>query len=225
MSEKHPGTPGTSDETATGDSPTPGTEQAGTDHMVAEHPDTESESGTEQADTTSAAQSPETTQQLEFENMIANVEDLEAQIVSLQRAVAENREGWQRSRAEFANYKKRVAKELTESREKAALDTLTKILPVFDDFERALDNVPEDLADHPWVSGTSLIMRKFERILEEYDVTTIDPVGEPFDPHRHEAIGVDTDSEYDPEVVTATLQKGYISGDRVLRPAMVRVAG
>ena len=78
--------------------------------------------------------------------------------------------------------------------------------------------------DAPWLEGVAAIQRKFKKILDEHGVTIIDPVGEVFDPSRHEAIGVDSETEAESGHVTVTLQKGYASGDRVLRPALVRVA-
>lgn len=145
---------------------------------------------------------------------------------ALRREAQANLEGWQRSRAEFVNYKKRTDREIKESRDKAALDTLSKLLPLIDDFDRAVQSIPEDLKTHPWVSGTALILRKFDKLLEELAVQRIEPTGQPFDPRFHEAIGTDASTDEIPAGhVTVTLQKGYISGERVLRPALVRVAG
>jgi molecular chaperone GrpE len=132
--------------------------------------------------------------------------------------------GWQRTRAEFANYKKRTDRELSESRQRGALDTLGKILPIVDDFERAMGNIPAELQGNPWTNGVTLLLKKFEKLMAEHEVTVIDPVGEPFDPSRHEAIGMDDSDTVESGHVTVTLQKGYISGDKVLRPALVRVA-
>jgi len=147
-------------------------------------------------------------------------------IDALRRESQANLEGWQRSRAEFLNYKKRTDREIKESRERAALDALSKMLPVIDDFERAVQNIPEDLKSNSWVSGTALIQRKFDKLLEEFSVQRIDPTGQPFDPRFHEAIGTDASTDESPGGhVTVTLQKGYLSGERVLRPALVRVAG
>ena len=97
-------------------------------------------------------------------------------------------------------------------------------MPVIDDFERAMSNVPEQLQGDPWVGGVGMILRKLNKVLEDYNVTVIDPTGEPFDPNRHEAIGMDDSSDMAAGHVTATVQKGYVLGDRVLRPALVRVA-
>jgi molecular chaperone GrpE len=137
---------------------------------------------------------------------------------------AEYLAGWQRTRAEFANYKKRVERELSESHQRGALDALVKVLPMIDDFERAMQNVPADLEDHAWISGISMLLRKFEKLLNDFDVQPLDPVGDVFDPSRHEALGMDDSDTIASGHVTVTLQKGYISGDRVLRPALVRVA-
>lgn len=148
----------------------------------------------------------------------------EGQESHLKAQVEEYLTGWQRTRAEFANYKKRTDKELSESRQRGAMDALTKVLPMIDDFERAMENIPAELQGNPWMNGVSLLLKKFEKLLNEYDVTLIDPVGERFDPSRHEAIGMDDSETVESGHVTVTLQKGYISGDKVLRPALVRVA-
>lgn len=135
-----------------------------------------------------------------------------------------NLEGWQRTLAEFQNYKRRVEREQRDAKTKVALDTLIKILPIIDDFERAMASVPEEHADTPWVNGVNLINGKFKRLLEDYDVTIVDPLGEPFDPNLHQAISMDDSDEYESGHVIETLQKGYQSGDILLRPAIVRVA-
>lgn len=152
------------------------------------------------------------------------IEALEAQVESLKNEARTNLEGWQRARAEFANYKKRIERERSEEKQRVTQDTLTQVLPMIDNFERAVANVPDDLQDHPWVSGTALILKDFEKLLDKHDVEIIDPVGEPFDPRLHEAIGMDDSSNMESGHVTTTLLKGYRSGERVLRPAMVRVA-
>lgn len=152
--------------------------------------------------------------------------ELLVRLQTLEQEVQKNLTGWQRERADFTNYKRRIEKEVKEARERGAHEAITRLLPLMDDFERALQNVPADLREHPWVNGTALILKKFDKVLDEFMVEVIDPVGEPFDPHRHEAIGTDASSEEcPPGHVTVTLQKGYASGERVLRPALVRVAG
>lgn len=152
------------------------------------------------------------------------VEELEQALAEAQKKAQEYFEGWQRERADFSNYKKRAERDLMTMRFNAKLDTLKTLLPVLDDFERAMASLPEELRDHAWLDGVSAIQRKLVKTLEDEGVQAIDPTGELFDPNLHEAIGRDSDTDVASEHVTVTLQKGYVCGDRVLRPALVRVA-
>lgn len=145
-------------------------------------------------------------------------------LIEAQKEAQANKDGWQRARAEFANYKKRVERERTELFQRASLDTLKALLPVIDDFDRAFDNIPDDISDNPWIGGVSMIQRKFEGLLEKYEIQPIDPAGEPFDPNLHEAVGTEDSDEVESGNVTVTLQKGYRAGDMILRPALVKVA-
>jgi len=148
-----------------------------------------------------------------------------ARLEQAEREARANLEGWQRERADFQNYKRRMEQQLREAKELGAHDAIRCLLPIIDDFSRAVDNIPDDLQGNPWVSGTSMILKKLDKLLEELAVQIVDPVGQPFDPRLHEAVGMDEASEdYPSGTVTATLQRGYISGERVLRQALVRVA-
>lgn len=149
---------------------------------------------------------------------------LETQIEQANARAGELLDSLQRERASFQNYKKRVEKERAEQRQQVVGDVLVKLLPVLDDFYRAADAVPEGERDQ-WFSGIIMILRKLERFLDDQGVTPIEPLGKPFDPAFHEAIGVDPESDAESGTVTAVLRRGYMSGERVLRPAMVRVAG
>ena len=148
----------------------------------------------------------------------------QAKFDTVQAQAQEYLEGWQRARAEFANYKKRIEREMKDNQSTAAGNVVKDILPVIDDFERALSNLPEDLRENAWVGGMSMIQRKLLKVLEDYNVTIVDPTGEPFDPNIHEAIAMDDSDEVASGHVIATMQKGYVLGERVLRPALVRVA-
>jgi molecular chaperone GrpE len=150
--------------------------------------------------------------------------DTTAELSAAQQKMKEYFEGWQRERADFANYKKRAERDLRDAYQNATTEALIALLPVIDDFERAMTNIPDDLAENPWVDGVRGIQRKFNRLLADQGIEAIDPVGEPFDPNRHEAIGMEEDTEVESGYVTTTLQKGYVQGNRVLRPALVRVA-
>ncbi|GAB4569532.1 MAG: hypothetical protein Kow0077_02200 [Anaerolineae bacterium] len=153
-----------------------------------------------------------------------DIEALKAELEKARAEAAEYLEGWQRARAEFANYRKRVEREREDTLLEARAAVLAKFLPVIDDFERAIENTPEELADHNWVRGVHLIGEKLATLLESNGLETLNPVGEPFDPTRHEAVGMDDSTDHESGHVTTVLQKGYAYGDRVLRPAMVRVA-
>lgn len=133
-------------------------------------------------------------------------------------------EGWQRERAEFANFKRRVERERTETYQHASADVIKQLLPIIDDFERAMANIPEELNENPWVSGVSMIGRKFERLLEHFSVTAVDPTGQPFNAEQHEVVMMDESETVESGHVIETLQRGYIVGERVIRPALVRVA-
>ncbi len=146
------------------------------------------------------------------------------ELMKAQKQAQEYLEGWQRERAEFSNYRKRVENQLKDSYQTASLDSLKKFLPIIDDFERAMATAPTELADQSWLNGVLLIHRKFQKILEEAGVEAIDPTGEPFDPNRHEAVSMEDSADHESGHVMDTLQKGYAYGDRVLRPAVVRVA-
>lgn len=135
------------------------------------------------------------------------------------------REALQRERADFQNFRKRAGREKDELTAKAASRTLTRFLPIADDFERALEAIPAEERDNEWLQGINLIHRKLQSLLDAEGIRSINPLGEPFDPNFHEAIGTDEPSEeFESGHVTAVLQKGYMRGAEVLRPAMVRVA-
>jgi molecular chaperone GrpE len=143
---------------------------------------------------------------------------------TLQAQAQQYLDGWQRERAEFANYQRRSERDLKASYQNATGDAFKAVLPILDDFERAMSNVPAELGANTWVNGVGMILRKFYTVFENNNVTIVDPTGQPFNPVHHEAIGTEDNPEVESGMITATLQKGYLYGDRVLRPALVRVA-
>lgn len=137
---------------------------------------------------------------------------------------AEYLDGLQRERAAFQNYRKRTERERGEQSRLVVGNLLLKLLPTLDDFYRAMEAVPAGARDE-WFEGVMLIQRKLERFLEDEGVTEIPALGQPFDPQLHEAVGVDPDATAESGTITEVVQRGYRLGDRVLRPALVRVAG
>jgi len=152
------------------------------------------------------------------------LEALQAELEQTQAQAADYLDGWQRARAEFANYKKRVEAEREELRRTSTEALLLKLLPVVDDFERAFQAMPEDSADATWVDGFKMILRKLQGLLESQDVVRIEAEGQPFDPLWHQAVMQEETDEHPDGYVIEEMQRGYRLGDRVLRPSMVKVA-
>jgi molecular chaperone GrpE len=155
----------------------------------------------------------------------AELEQLRSELEVAKGLAAEHLASLQRTAADFANFRRRT----TEDRERelglASESLLRKLLAIVDDFDRALDSMPEELKGASWIDGIVLLARKLRLQLESEGVTPIESVGRPFDPHEHEAIAsVPATGRPDGEVV-AELQRGYRVRNRVLRPAMVAVAG
>jgi molecular chaperone GrpE len=128
-----------------------------------------------------------------------------------------------RKSAEFDNYRKRVEKERREQAEWAAADVLSDVLGVMDDFERALSTEAPPEAKS-YLAGFELIHRQLGELLRKRGVTAIDALGADFDPHLHQAVAYDESPGAREGEIIGELRKGYKLGDRLLRPAMVRVA-
>jgi molecular chaperone GrpE len=130
-----------------------------------------------------------------------------------------------RERADFLNYKRRVERERAEDRERIHADMVERLLPLLDELERALLEIPDDLESHPWVQGTALSRHQLTDALQELGLERIGSEGEPFDPAQHEAIFYDTRPEAGDRTVGAVIRPGYRLGGRLLRPVRVSVIG
>lgn len=137
---------------------------------------------------------------------------------------AEYLENWRRAAADFSNYKKRTEKEAAEMSKFMNAALIARLLPVLDDFDRALHTIPENLRGLTWIDGMMLIARKMQMILETEGLKPIDALNQPFDPNVHEAVIHEETDQAEDGTVIAELQKGYKLHDRVLRPTMVKVA-
>lgn len=153
-----------------------------------------------------------------------NIEALQEELNVARSQADEYLEGWQRSLAEFANYKKRVERDKVQMYQQATGSIVKPLLQVVDDLERALKNKPQSGEGLAWAGGIELIYRKLLAILEAEGITQMDAEGQMFDPNLHEAITSEPGDEYESGQIIEVVQKGYVQGDRVLRPAMVRVA-
>lgn len=137
---------------------------------------------------------------------------------------AEYLDGWQRTRAEFSNYKKRQEADRVQMMTLANATLLRKLLPVLDDFERAMATLPMNLSQMTWIEGISLIKYKLDAIIESEGVEPVETEGQAFDPRYHEAVTYEEAEGYEDGQIIGEVQRGYILGERVLRPALVRVA-
>jgi len=148
---------------------------------------------------------------------------LEAELADLRAKVDEYLDGWRRTQAEFANYKKRIDREQDEARSRAMASVLTRILPVVDDLERAVRERPDLDEVRGWAEGIELIHRKLAAMLEAEGVEVI-PAEGAFDPALHEAVTHEPSDDHQEGQIIEVIQQGYRLGERVLRPARVRVA-
>ena len=161
----------------------------------------------------------------EGEEEIDELATLQQQLEATQAQADEYLDDLRRERAAFQNYKKRQENERAELRKMAVASLLNQILPALDDLQRALEAVPEDQSEQPWIAGILLIQRKLHTTLEAVGVVTVDAEpGQPFDPFIHEAVTYEEQEDRQEGEIIAVVQKGYKIGQRVLRPAMVRVA-
>ena len=142
----------------------------------------------------------------------------------LRQKADEFSDGWQRERAEFANYRKRVARDEQMQRENVRIDVIRKYLDVHDDLELAIKNMPPAVRNDSWAAGIELIYQKLLNILAGEGIQPIPAENAAFDPDLHEAISHEENSEVESGHVIEVVQKGYTIGDRVIRPARVRVA-
>lgn len=154
----------------------------------------------------------------------AEAVDLEGQLAQAKAQADEYLDQWRRTAAEFSNYRKRIERERQEMSRLANAALLGRLLPLVDDLERAMATLPAELRLLSWVEGISLIGRKLEWTLESEGVRPIEAIGKPFDPEQHEAVLREETTEHPDGQVIAELQRGYMLHDRVLRPALVKVA-
>lgn len=136
--------------------------------------------------------------------------------------IAELTADLQRLQAEFINFKRRSEEERSRAMQSGKEQAVVMLLPILDNLDRAIKHEPEDIKEHSWVKGIGAVAKQLEAQLESIGLRNLGVVGEDFDPNLHEAVAME-DGDGDAEVIAEVLQTGYIFGDIVLRPAMVRV--
>ena len=159
----------------------------------------------------------------ELQKKLADVED---QLEAAKKEASDAKERMLRLQADWDNYRRRTAAERLAEKERAAEKLVCDLLPVIDDMERAIEHAgttDDDAQLKQFVDGVSAVHAKMLSVLSKEGVEPIDPVGEPFEPLSHQAVGRVEDKEAFDETVAQVYQKGYRMGDKVIRTAMVTV--
>ena len=155
----------------------------------------------------------------------ADYDALNSVLEEAKKKEQDNLEGWQRERADFSNYKKRIERDQENAKNSFKADVLKAFLPVLDDLELAYSHRPEDGETASWAQGIELIIRKFHSLLENDGLKQIDvKAGDKLDPNIHMAVSSEDSDEFGSEEIIEVLQNGYRIGDKIIRPAIVRVA-
>lgn len=147
-----------------------------------------------------------------------------AELEKLQAEVLEHQQRTLRVQADFDNFRRRTQKEKEDLGKYASSKLITELLPVIDNFERALQASEENPEFESFSKGVSMIFRQLESVLATEGLTAMKSVGEPFNPEYHQAIMQVESDEYEEGIVVEEVQKGYMLKDKVLRPAMVKVS-
>jgi molecular chaperone GrpE len=151
------------------------------------------------------------------------IAELEAKLAVAEKEKKENWDRYLRAAADLENTRKRQKREADDAKFETKTKILKEILPVVDNLERAIEHAGAGSENNPIIEGVNLVLRQLMTAFERLDVTPVEAQGQPFDPNLHEAIS-QQESDLPPGSVVTVLQRGYKSGDRLLRPALVVVA-
>lgn len=155
------------------------------------------------------------------DNMEQNV-DMSQIIEAKEKEIDNYKNKWLRTQADLENYKKRVERDIQEIHKYAGEKLVEDILPILDNFERALSAIEDKESD--LYRGVEIIYEEFKRMLEKHGVKEIEALGKPFDPYYHEAIMTVESDEHEPGTVVEVVRKGYMYNSKVIRPGMVKVS-
>ncbi len=173
----------------------------------------------DEAEISEETQDAEETKAAETEHIDSN-DDQSAKIEALEKELQNEKDKYMRLFAEFDNFRKRTSKEKTEAYGDATAKTISELLPVIDNFDRALDT---PCSDENFKKGIDMIFTQMKDIFAKIGVTEIDALQKPFDPNLHNAIKQAESDELEADTVCEVFQKGYKLGDRIIRHSMVSV--
>lgn len=152
-----------------------------------------------------------------------SIKELIKKLQECEKEKAEYLAGWQRCRADFLNYKNEELKKIEQLKEYLKGEIFLKILKIFDNFERAKIQLPENLKNSDWVKGILQIGEQFKNFFQREGLEEINPLGKKFDPNFHEAIDEVEMREKESGTIVEVLEKGYLLKGQLLRPAKVKV--
>lgn len=156
---------------------------------------------------------------------LSEIDRLRAELEEAQAQAQEYLDGWQRARAEFANYRRREEQRRQQLEDAINGRVLSTLLPVMDDLDRAFQAVPQDVCESAWIKGLAMVGDKLQSTLEKAGVAAMDiRPGDRFDPNYHQAVFHGPSAEYDEGQIVEVFQRGYTLDEMVLRPAMVYVS-
>ncbi|WP_152392126.1 nucleotide exchange factor GrpE [Paenibacillus guangzhouensis] len=190
----------------------------------------------ERENTTEVRDEQDMTDHQEQETMSSHTEAVEAEQETVENTAAEqtieqltalaeeNNNRYLRAQADFDNFRRRTAKEREELAKYASLKLVEQLVPVLDNFERAIQASGENQDFESFSKGVQMIFRQLSQVLDQEGLQQMNTVGQPFNPEYHQAIMQVESDEYEEGIVVEEVQKGYMLKDKVLRPAMVKVS-
>ncbi len=152
-----------------------------------------------------------------------SADELQARLQQLEQEAGSYKDQYLRAAADLKNYKRRAEEERANLIRNATAGLIMKLLPILDDFDLAMQHVPDEIRNNPWFAGVEGVRRKLELVLESEGVKPIEAEGRPFDPNYHDAIMREDAGPEHAGKVTQDLRRGYLLHDRVIRPSMVKV--
>jgi molecular chaperone GrpE len=155
---------------------------------------------------------------------VDDIEEAEVTVEHLQDELARAKDAALRAQADAQNARRRAEQEVEKARKFALERFAGELLPVVDNLERALEAAGEDASGEAIAEGVELTLRNLLEVLERFNITPVDPVGEPFDPQVHQAMTMLPNGDVEPNTVLHVMQKGYTLNGRLIRPAMVTVS-
>ncbi|GMK45567.1 nucleotide exchange factor GrpE [Paenibacillus glycanilyticus] len=167
----------------------------------------------------------EVIEELQTEQQEENEAQEDPRIEELTKLAEENQQRYLRAQADFDNFRRRTQKEKEDLAQYASMKLIGQLLPVVDNFERAVSAASANQDFEALAKGVDMIFRQLEQTLQQEGLKAMDAVGEPFNPEFHQAIMTVESDEHEEGIIVEEVQKGYILKERVLRPAMVKVSG